>query len=107
MTEFFTDPDYPDFQEFGQPPCATTYPDAFFPEDAPEGNVTQKRGTYAMEREAKQVCSDCPYIKACLAYALKHPELMGIWGGTNDNQRRNIRRGFPVDLTILPPNRNR
>lgn len=105
MSEFFKDPNYPDFQEFGEPPCATSYPDAFFPEDAPE-NSRSKRGTYTMEREAKITCSECPYMKACLLYALKNPELMGIWGGTNDYQRKNMRKGIKVDLSI-PPNRNR
>ena len=26
--------DYPDFAEYGTPPCAESYPDAFFPEEA-------------------------------------------------------------------------
>lgn len=104
MVEFFPS-DYPDFTEHGEPPCASSYPDAFFSDDAPDGN-TAKRGTYSMEREAKKTCLSCPYVTQCLAYALKNPELVGIWGGTTEYQRRAIRRGRDVKLG-LPSRRNR
>lgn len=105
MTEFSKDPDYPDFQEFGEPPCASSYPDAFFADDAPESSIV-RRGTYSMEREAKTTCFSCDYRQQCLAYALKHPELIGIWGGTNENQRKQMRKGMKIHLGI-PANRNR
>jgi WhiB family redox-sensing transcriptional regulator len=104
MVEFFPS-DYPDFMEHGEPPCASSYPDAFFTDEAPEGNFP-KRGVYSMEREAKMTCMECPYTARCLEYALKNPELVGIWGGTTENQRKALRRGIPISVG-LPPRRNR
>lgn len=44
------------------------------------------------QREVIAVCrSGCPVKAECLAHALKHGE-QGIWGGTTDYQRRQIRR---------------
>lgn len=104
MTDFLPK-DYPDFNEFGDPPCAESFPDAFFPEDAPESSLS-KRGAYLYEREAKTICNSCPYMARCLEYALKNPDLMGIWGGTNERQRKAMRKGIPVRVS-LPPSRNR
>lgn len=105
MLESFLPSDYPDFNEHGTPLCAQTDPDAFFSED-PLDSAISKRGVYAYEREAKLVCQECPYKVKCLKYALDNPELVGIWGGTNEYQRRSIRKGIFVDLRI-PPSRNR
>jgi WhiB family redox-sensing transcriptional regulator len=97
--------DYPDFTEFGEAPCSSSFPDAFFSEEPPEGSIN-KRGTYTMEREAKLVCAECPYKARCLEYALKNPELTGIWGGTTEYQRKALRKGKAVNLSI-PTRRNR
>jgi hypothetical protein len=51
-------------------------------------------------------CFSCDYRQRCLEYALKNPEVQGIWGGTNENQRLKIRRGLPVDIKI-PESRHR
>lgn len=96
---------YPDFTEFGEPPCASSYPDAFFSDDAPDGNAV-KRGTYSMEREAKATCFSCPYVARCLEFALGEPDLVGIWGGTTEYQRKAMRRGKTVPLG-LPSRRKR
>lgn len=87
--------DYPDFEEFGETPCSQSDPDAFFPEDRPEGNMSV-RVAYPMEREAKIACLRCPYRMRCLEYALKNEDLLGIWGGATEQDRRRMRRGFNV-----------
>jgi WhiB family redox-sensing transcriptional regulator len=97
--------DYPDFEEHGTPPCAETDPDAFFSDEAPDGSMV-RRGTYTYEREAKKVCFSCPYQQSCLAYAMNHPEELGIWGGTTERQRANARKGIPLRL-VVPPKRHR
>jgi WhiB family redox-sensing transcriptional regulator len=102
MTIFIKDRDYPDFEEHGVPPCAESFPDAFFSDDAFEGSRAGSRGTYTHEREAKLICAECPYKLACLQYALKNPDLPGIWGGSNEYQRRAILRGERVRLSIPP-----
>jgi WhiB family redox-sensing transcriptional regulator len=42
---------------------------------------------------ARAVCSICPVAEPCLAYALEHKELVGIWGGTSARRRDAIRDG--------------
>lgn len=101
----FLPKDYPDFSEFGLPPCSESFPDAFFSEE-PLAGALHVRPLYTMEREAKMVCMQCPYQARCLAFALKDPDLQGIWGGTNERQRAAMRRGNIVSLG-LPPSRNR
>ena len=42
-----------------------------------------------------RMCMDCPVRLQCLGEALGHEERSdcGVWGGTNPDQRRRIRRG--------------
>ena len=103
MDTFFP-ADYPDFEEFGTPPCATSDPDSFFSDEALEG-MMHNRITYSHEREAKMTCMECPYAKRCLQFALDNPDVQGIWGGTTEKQRASIRRGTPISLK-LPPSRH-
>ena len=63
--------------------CPSTDPELFFP---PKG-----RGDRA--RWAKWVCQQCPPVNDCKTYALEHPELDGVWGGTTERERRKIRKG--------------
>lgn len=58
--------------------CASTDPEAFFPEVGISG------------KEAKQVCLGCPVREICLQYALQHKEKFGIWGGKSERDRRKI-----------------
>lgn len=67
-----------DWREFAV--CAQTDPEAFFPEKGQSS------------REAKRVCSGCPVREHCLQYALRHDVRFGIWGGTTERQRRELRR---------------
>jgi WhiB family redox-sensing transcriptional regulator len=43
---------------------------------------------------AKAMCSHCPVINICLRFALENYEI-GVWGGTSDRQRKNIRKYRP------------
>jgi WhiB family redox-sensing transcriptional regulator len=79
--------DYPDFYEKGEPICAQTDPEAFFPQGKP-GNQSE---SYYNEKAAKALCSTCPYKVECLLYALTHDEI-GIWGGTTAGGRRLIKK---------------
>lgn len=99
--------DYPSFlDESSSPPCAESFPDAFFPDEPLEGSLHPKRTGYSYEREAKQICSECEFKVECALYAMARPDLIGIWGGTTEKDRSKIRRGIPVRLGI-PPSRNR
>lgn len=43
---------------------------------------------------ARRICRSCPVQADCLAYALVHNEPLGIWGGTTERQRRDIKRAL-------------
>jgi WhiB family transcriptional regulator, redox-sensing transcriptional regulator len=68
----------------GSQVCAQVDPELFFPDSSAEIQVNL--------RTVKPLCKSCEFQEACLEYALKHPELQGIWAGTTDNERRLIRR---------------
>ena len=76
-----------------QAACLDEEPEVFFPP-----------GPTALEHinEAKAVCRGCPVVSDCLRVALADPTLVGVWGGTSESQRveiRRMRRGTrPVSL---------
>ena len=65
--------------------CRDTDPDLFFPIG------TTGQALVQIER-AKEVCGECPVKTECLEYALETNQDSGIWGGLDEEQRRNIRR---------------
>jgi WhiB family redox-sensing transcriptional regulator len=60
--------------------CAQVDPEMFFPERG--GSI----------RSAKAICRRCPVSAECLAYALEHHEVFGVWGGVTERERRKLRR---------------
>jgi WhiB family redox-sensing transcriptional regulator len=48
--------------------------------------------TREAEDAARAVCEPCPVRRECLAYALSSPELAGIWAGTDERDRRRLKR---------------
>jgi WhiB family redox-sensing transcriptional regulator len=65
--------------------CQAADPDLFFP--------ISRAGNDGQEECAKQVCGRCPVKTDCLAYALAAgPGLLGIWGGTSEADRAELRR---------------
>ena len=60
--------------------CAQSDPEIFFPE---KGGATAG---------AKALCKSCPVKADCLAYALKHDERFGVWGGLSERERRKLTR---------------
>lgn len=65
--------------------CSDTDPDLFFPVGTTGYALVQ------IDR-AKQVCGECPVCHDCLQYALDTNQDSGIWGGTSEEERRQIRR---------------
>jgi WhiB family redox-sensing transcriptional regulator len=63
--------------------CARTDPEAFFPE---VGGST---------RRAKDICRGCDVQEQCLNYALDNNERWGIWGGTSEKDRQQLRERKP------------
>jgi WhiB family transcriptional regulator, redox-sensing transcriptional regulator len=66
--------------------CAQVDPDAWFPE---------KGGTTV---PAKLICAHCPVLVECLAYALRHHERDGVWGGTSPRERRAMLKAPVLDV---------
>lgn len=57
---------------------STLDPDAWFPvSSAPEASLA-----------AKAVCDTCPVQMRCLAAAMRSTAIVGIWGGTDETERR-------------------
>ena len=46
----------------------------------------------ANRRKAFEKCAECSCMTQCALYALRHPELQGVWGGTDETQRREMRK---------------
>lgn len=65
--------------------CLDEDPELFFP-DGTTG------AAFDQIQRAKAVCRRCPVIRECLQWALDHNQEAGIWGGLNEEERRNIRR---------------
>lgn len=63
--------------------CQDVDPELFFPNE---------EGVYEDLQRAKDICKGCPLNLNCLQYALKHPELEGVWGATTLKDRRLMRR---------------
>lgn len=40
----------------------------------------------------KQICSGCPVQVECLEYAIETGQRFGVWGGTDEEERRPLRR---------------
>jgi hypothetical protein len=63
--------------------CAETDPELFFPDK------TNISNGYL----AKKICNRCFLKQKCFEYAIKDWELKGIWGGTSERERWEIRAG--------------
>lgn len=60
--------------------CGSADPELFYAED-PDSIA-----------RAKSVCGRCPVRSDCLESALANGEQLGVWGGLDENERRQLRR---------------
>jgi len=67
--------------------CRDTDPELFFP----VGTTGQ---ALLQIDKAKEVCDECPVKVKCLDFAIETNQDSGIWGGTSEEERRDIRRQF-------------
>ena len=72
--------------------CRGLGPDLFFPGAGPGGGDGNQSARDT--RAAKRICAACPVAEPCLGYALRfnEHELLGIWGGKSEKERRMLRR---------------
>jgi WhiB family redox-sensing transcriptional regulator len=71
--------------------CAGTDTEFFFT----KGESTQ----YEYLPTVKRICSNCPVLQECRAYALKY-YVLGWWGNTSEKIRREERRR--LGITAIP-----
>lgn len=67
--------------------------DAFFPGRGDDSRMTRR------------MCHGCRVVTDCLEYALSHRSIQGIWGGTTDQERREIAavRAHALLADVQPP----
>jgi len=58
----------------------------------PEADYFPDRKDRTGTEEALAVCGSCLVRSECLAEAMADPDLVGVWGGTTEDQRRGLRR---------------
>lgn len=78
--------------------CRDVEPTLFFPVGVTGPAVPQIA-------EAKAVCRRCPVRLACLQYALVSYQEFGVWGGYDEEERRDLRRRWRAlgrPLRIVP-----
>lgn len=65
--------------------CIGEDPDLFFPVGTSEESLAQTE-------RARSICDACPVRPECLEWALVTCQDAGVWGGLDEEQRREIRR---------------
>ncbi len=65
--------------------CRDTDPELFFP----LGNTGE---ALRMLVRARAVCADCDVRQKCLDFAMATNQDCGVWGGTSEDERRDLRR---------------
>lgn len=65
--------------------CVDADPELFFP-------VGESGPAAEQARRAKEVCHRCPVERECLEWALETGRTSGVWGGTDEEERRRMRR---------------
>ncbi|MFD5398582.1 WhiB family transcriptional regulator [Streptomyces sp. NPDC127097] len=68
-----------------RPVCADEDPELFFP-------IGDTGSALLQIEEAKAVCRRCPLMESCLQGALERNERFGVWGGTDQDERRALKR---------------
>ena len=70
-----------------QASCRFMPPELFFPAGSTGIAIEEIRS-------AKAACAACPVKDACLQFAFETNQEAGIWGGTDEDERRRLRRAW-------------
>jgi WhiB family transcriptional regulator, redox-sensing transcriptional regulator len=65
--------------------CKDEDPELFFP-------IGTTGPALLQIEEAKAVCRRCPVMERCLQWAMESGQEQGVWGGTDENDRRRMKR---------------
>jgi len=58
-----------------------------------EAFIPNRGGSF---KPARELCGNCPVRPECFAYAMADDELVGMWGGTTERERHEMRQGRGV-----------
>ncbi|WHT21896.1 WhiB family transcriptional regulator [Crossiella sp. CA-258035] len=85
----------------GHAECAGTDPELFFPSTTFEGRTLASE-TERVE-QAKAICGRCEIAESCRDFAVRTGQ-RGIWGGTDELDRAELRQAQPavVPVSELP-----
>ncbi|MEU0255338.1 WhiB family transcriptional regulator [Streptomyces sp. NPDC006184] len=64
--------------------CRGEDPELFFP-------ISEDGASLAQIEKARRICFRCAVVRECRAWALRHREDDGVWGGLTARQRRALR----------------
>ncbi len=76
-----------DYEWRGRAACKDSRPGLFFP-------IGSTGDALAEIDAAKAICRSCPVREECLAFALETNQDSGVWGGTSEDERRQLRRDW-------------
>jgi WhiB family transcriptional regulator, redox-sensing transcriptional regulator len=65
--------------------CLAADPDLFFP-------ISSRGSSSAQANRAKAICTGCQVRAECIDFAIARRDVLGIWGGTTDDERKKLRR---------------
>jgi WhiB family transcriptional regulator, redox-sensing transcriptional regulator len=86
----------------GEAACVTIDPEIFFPRELEVFAGTERLvSKYDNLPLAKKICDSCPLKNPCLEYALRNVEV-GVWGGTTEHQREDLRKAARVRAVRRP-----
>ena len=72
-----------DWQYLGA--CRDMDTELFFHPEGERGSTRRRRA-----EAAKAICASCPVLEQCREHALRVQEPYGVWGGVNEEERREI-----------------
>jgi len=67
-----------------QAACLDSDPDLFFP-------ISSSGPALQQIAQAKALCASCPVRRECLRFALATNQVHGVWGGTSEEKRQQLR----------------
>lgn len=67
--------------------CRDADPELFFAVGCGPGALEQTA-------RAKRWCAHCPVAEECLVFAVTTNQEYGVWGGLDEEERREVRRGW-------------
>jgi hypothetical protein len=76
---------------FDDPLCKHADPEAWFDENMHNNHLSNNT------QVAIKICGTCKHEVDCAAYAIVNPEIVGIWGATTTQQRKQIRKKLNIN----------